>query len=226
LDEIRAEIRATQRKYPRIVLAFHRLFYRSPWTWGLTTWRGHPMWKAVTDAWIYQQILWDIRPDLIIETGTGHGGTALFLADLLELFQVEHGVVATIELHPEKYPAIEHPRVIRFTGSSTSLDTVVTIHHLASTRKRVMVILDSDHSPAHIWSELVSYAPLVTPGSFLIVEDTNLGVVVPHESGEHVPGPHDVIGPFLAAHPDFEQEALAERYLLSFNHGGYLRRKR
>jgi len=109
------------------------------------------------------------------------------------------------------------------TGSSTDPQIVSTIRAQLSATDRVMVILDSDHAQAHVRAELDVYAPLVTSGCYLIVEDTNVNghPVYPL----HGPGPMEAVNDFLPAHPEFEVDRNCERFMLTFNPNGYLRRK-
>lgn len=219
-----ADIEATQASHREMLEGFHRLFYRAEYTWRLTTWRGRLMWKAPTDVLVYQQIVWDYRPDLILETGTADGGTSLFFADLLDLAQVDGGEVVTIEVAPDNHrPVPEHPRLTQIVGSSVDPAIVSEMHRRAATKQRVMVVLDSNHHPGHVAYELTAYAPLVRMGGWLIVEDTNHQIIQRDYVGENC-GPADVLPWFLDGHPEFIADRLAERYLLTFNPGGYLRR--
>ncbi|MBK1672473.1 hypothetical protein CKO35_04010 [Ectothiorhodospira shaposhnikovii] len=181
---------------------------------------GVPTLKCPLDLWIYQELLHDIRPDLVIETGTHSGGSALFLAHLMDI--LGRGEVWTIDLHV--YPdRPNHPRIRYFQGSSTDPKLLPAALKTRPADETRMVILDSDHSQAHVTRELALYAPHVSPGSYLIVEDTNVnGHPVYPEFG---PGPAEAVQTFLATHPDFSVDTQCEKLLLSFNPGGYLRRQ-
>jgi cephalosporin hydroxylase len=202
---------------------FHKLFYASHKRgqgWAGTFWLGRRALKCPLDLWVYQELLFELRPDWVIETGTAFGGTALFLASILEL--LGGGRVVTIELNPETDPP-EHPRLECLTGSSTSAKIVSEVKKRVRAGEKALVILDSDHSRDHVAAELEAYAPLVGPGGYLIVEDTNLNghPVEP----EHGPGPAEAVAEFLASHPEFEADASREKFLLTFNPGGWLRRR-
>ncbi len=168
-------------------------------TWRNTFWMGHQVLKCPLDLWQYQEILHDLRPDLIVETGTAFGGSALFLAHALDLLGT--GRVITIDLEPRSGRP-EHERITYVAGSSIDPQVTQSIADAAATAKTVMVILDSDHRRDHVLAELRTLGPLVTPGSFLIVEDTNLNghPVEPH----YGPGPMEAVNTFLSERGDFE----------------------
>jgi len=151
-----------------------RRFYRSG-VWSETFWLGTQTIKNPLDLWIYQEIIAETRPELIVETGTYRGGSGLYLASLCELFGV--GEVVSIDVRPasDEYPS--HPR-LTYIGGRPSIDPIVVAGMRdRATGKRTMVVLDSDHSQAYVEGELDAYAPLVSPGCYLIVEDTNIGEV-------------------------------------------------
>lgn len=208
----------------KTVEAFHHLFYYQgalgPLTWSRVRWLGVEAQKCPLDLWVYQELLYDTRPDVVIETGTAAGGSALFLASMFDL--LEAGRVVTVDVD-QRAGRPSHPRIEYVAGSSA--DPSVSARVLGSIRDdaRVMVILDSDHSCEHVSAELEIYAPRVTPGCYLIVEDTNLnGNPVRPEFGD---GPAEAVSAFVAGHPEFEVDRDCERLLVSFHPGGYLRRR-
>jgi cephalosporin hydroxylase len=203
-----------------VTSAFTRLYYDGPTTWRTTYWLGVPTAKCPLDLWIYQEILMETRPDLIIETGTHMGGSALFLASMCDL--LANGEIVTIDIgeRPER-PA--HPRISYLVGSSTSPEILERLVAKVEGAKRVMVILDSDHSESHVFDELTKLAPLVTPGCYLIVEDTivNGHPVLP----DFGPGPAEALRRYVKDHPSrFVVDADRQKFHLTFNPGGYLRR--
>jgi cephalosporin hydroxylase len=205
-----------------IVDQFHQLYFDARsfnMTWRNTYWMGTPCLKCPLDMWQYQEILHDLRPDLVVETGTAYGGSALFLAHTLDL--LGSGRVLTVDVEP-RAGRPDHPRITYLSGSSVAKAVVDQIAAEAGRAKTVMVILDSDHKRDHVLAELRCLGPLVTPGSFLIVEDTNLnGHPVEPDYG---PGPMEAVDAFLAERRDFEIDPRWEKFFLSFSPRGYLRR--
>lgn len=204
-----------------VVDAFHELYYGdAAATWARTFWRGHLVLKCPLDLWIYQEILVDTRPDLIVETGTFGGGSAYFLASICDL--LGHGEVVTIDVDRQR-GLPDHPRITYVVGSSVAEDVLAAVRGRADAAERVMVILDSDHSRDHVLRELEAYGPLVTPGCYLVVEDTNVnGHPV---RADHGPGPMEALRDFLQTTDDFEVDLAREKLLLTFNPSGYLRRR-
>ena len=140
----------------------------------------------------------ETRPELIVETGTYRGGSAFFLASICDLLGA--GEIVSIDIEPvrDDYPA--HPRITYLGGrSSTDPDVVATIRERAEGR-RTLVVLDSDHSQAHVEAELAEYAPLVPVGGYVIVEDSNIGQI----RKDLLPGPLEAIEAFLARTDEFE----------------------
>jgi cephalosporin hydroxylase len=215
--------RLTQTK--RTLRWFHRLYYEKglagTGTWSTTSWLGVPVQKLPLDLWIYQEIVCETRPELVIETGTASGGSALFFASLFDLLGSGRVVSIDIEERPER-PT--HERIIYLHGSSVSSEVVEQVQEQARGAQSVMVVLDSDHRREHVLEELRLYSPLVTPGAYLIVEDTNINghPVYP----EYGPGPTEAVREFLAKTSDFFIDREREKLLLTFNPGGYLRRNR
>jgi cephalosporin hydroxylase len=204
---------------PGITEAFHRLYYDTA-VWKDTYWLGVPTQKCPLDLWMYQEILYEQRPDLIIETGTAHGGSALYMACVCD--QLGRGEIVSVDVNPiEARPARD--RITYLTGSSTEPEVVAAVELLAEGRERVMVILDSDHARDHVLEELRIYGRLVTPGSYLVVEDTNVNghPVFP----EHGPGPMEALEKFLAETDEFETDVTREKFFLTFNPRGFLRKK-
>lgn len=205
------------------VEAFHQLWYRQPHTWSMTRYRGLPTLKCPLDLHIYHELIMQIRPTLVIETGTAFGGSALFLADQIAMSGAEgHVVTVDTETRTPTFKAL--PQITRLLGSSLDPAILDTIRVMADrTEGPVLVSLDADHSAAHVLGELEAYGPLVTPGSYLVVEDTNIAGH-PVELGLEDGGPMAAVDTFLAAHPEFVREPLCERFLLTMHPGGWLRR--
>jgi cephalosporin hydroxylase len=177
--------------------------------------------KCPLDLWIYQEIIQDTLPDLIIESGTFLGGTTLFLASICEL--IGHGKIVSIDVD-ERENRAEHNRITYLTGSSISTEILDTLKALKSPTDKVMVILDSDHHQDHVFSELKHYSPFVTLNNYLIVEDTNInGHPVYSDFG---PGPMEAIERFLSINDGFVVDEEREKFYLTFNPCGYLKRVR
>ncbi len=199
---------------------FENIYYDSPKsTWDNTSWFGIPCKKYPTDMWVYQEIIFENKPDVIIETGTLRGGSALYLASLLDL--IGHGRVISIDVEfQEGRPS--HDRITYITGSSASPSVIAQLEpHLRDSVKR-MIILDSDHSKAHVEEELRIYSRYVTVGQYLIVEDSAInGHPVYAKFG---PGPFEAIRSFLEGRDDFIVDKTKEKLFLSANHSGNLLR--
>ena len=134
---------------------FHYLAYSlGVGGWNHTHWLGVPILKLPSDLWMYHEVVWETRPDLIVETGTARGGSALFFATLLDLMG-SSGRVVTVDVVSQEYP--RHPRIQFITGSSTSPETVAMVRAQIRPADRVMVVLDSDHSQVHVRKELELY---------------------------------------------------------------------
>lgn len=182
-----------------------------------TSWMGVPCQKCPLDLWIYQEIFHEIRPDLVIETGTALGGSALFMAHMMDL--MGNGQVVSIDTVPASRPS--HPRIRYVLGSSD--DPAVIAHVIDGRPQEVrLVVLDSDHSKAHVTRELELLAPLVTVGSYLIVEDTNINGHPTYPS--FGPGPFEAVEEFLKKTTDFVVDRSREKFLMTFNPKGFLRR--
>lgn len=184
------------------------------------SWLRVPLLKTPLDLWIYQEIIVETKPDVIIETGTWLGGTSLYFASLFDLLKTS-GRIVTVDMTKQHTP--EHPRITYLVGSSTSDDMLTEIRTHVRTDDKVMVVLDSDHSKSHVLNELRLYADIVTLGSYLVVEDTHLnGHPVTLSEGD----PWTAVQEFLREDQRFEQDHSREKYGLTFNPGGWLKRVR
>lgn len=185
------------------------------------TWLGRPIWQNVLDLWITQEVIAQLRPALIIECGTNRGGSALFYAHLFDL--MGHGRVITVDV--EKMHDLSHPRVTWLLGSSVDPAIVAEMHKAAlAASGPVFVILDSDHRAAHVAAELEAYGPMVTPGSYLLVQDGVIDTLPAFRHGR--PGPLPAIRAFLKRHQEFEvQRTLGERFIITHHPMGWLRRR-
>ncbi len=190
-------------------------------TWMNTRWQGHEIQKYPTDMWVYQEILHETRPDVLIEAGTYKGGSALFFAQMFDL--MGKGRVITIDV--EDFPGKpRHPRIEYILGSSTDPKTVETVKGMLKPGERVMVSLDSLHTRDHVLGELRAWHGLVSPGNYMVVEDTNFnGHPIFRAFG---PGPLEAVREFLAENRDFVSDSAREKFKLTANPQGFLRRVR
>ncbi len=221
LQEVRRDIAQEAADHADVIAAFHRVYYDSPNTHTFTNWMGVPLLKNPLDLHIYQEIIWDIRPTLIIETGTAYGGSALYFASMMD--RRGEGRVITIDVEPHQ-PLPHHRRLIAITGSSTDPAIVSQVTALMRPNDRVMVVLDSDHSCDHVLAELAIYAPMVTRGQFLVVEDTNINGNPVARDWMGGPGPMPAVREWLPHHPEFEPDIMAERMMMTFYPDGWLRK--
>lgn len=194
---------------------FHRLWHPLN---DQTRWLGHQLLKCPFDLFIYQELLWELRPDLIIECGTHRGGSALFLASMLDL--IGSGEIVTIDSAAQETPP--HSRVTYLDGDALAPRVLDFVRARAARAACVLVILDDDHHADHVLDELRAYSNVVTRGSYLIVEDTNIGHSVHPEFGD---GPMEAVQLFLALDERFESDRSREKFLLTFNPRGYLRKR-
>jgi cephalosporin hydroxylase len=201
---------------------FHHYYYQdSRSTWEDTHWMGVPVLKLPLDLWVYQEVVYETSPDVIVETGTHMGGSSLFFANLFDL--TGNGRVITVDIeHPPGAVMPVHRRIEYLLGSSTSPEVAEAVRSRIRADERIMVILDSDHSERHVREELALYAPLVTPGCYLVVEDTNVNGHPVFRS--HGPGPMEALEDFLAHNPEFASDLHRERFMVTFSPRGWVRR--
>jgi len=201
-----------------IVNLFHHLYYGSR-VWENTFWHGHHILKCPLDMWIYQEILWELKPDFIIETGTFMGGSTLYYAHLLDL--QNHGKIITIDVSsPPNLPT--HPRITYIEGSSTDPTIFNKVMEIIGKGKNILVVLDSDHSLGHVIEEMRLWHPVVSQGSYMIVEDTNVnGHPVRSDFG---PGPMEAVNLFLNENTDFQIDLQRQKFFMTQNPRGYLKK--
>jgi len=210
-----------ERRPERVRDNFHLWYHRTGAAvqFGNTYWLGVPIQKCPFDTWVIQELLWEVRPDVVVETGTYKGGSAYYYATVMD--GMGRGRILTVDIEPQ--PNLpQHPRITYLAGSSTAPEILAQIRQSIQPGEKVMVLLDSDHRADHVSAELHLYAPLVTPGSYLIVEDTQFnGHPVLPKFG---PGPWEAVDGFVAANGSFQPDRGREKFGMSFNPRGYLRR--
>jgi cephalosporin hydroxylase len=206
---------------PRISRMFLSELIRKTGDFRNTTWLGTTIRQNVLDLWVLQEVIAELRPALLIECGTNRGGSAQFFGQLFDL--LNHGHVLTIDA--QKLHTLDHPRVTFVLGSSLDPSTLqVAGRMVQEAQGPVMVILDSDHSAAHVAKELAAYHRFVSPGSMLLVQDGIIDVLPFYRSIR--PGPLPAIRDFVSQHPEFEvDEGRASQMLITHHPMGWLRRR-
>jgi len=210
------------------------LFTRSGWQRKLSyevTWLGIPIIQLPEDILMVQELIWKLRPDVIIESGVAHGGALVLYASIMELLGRGRVIGVDIEIRKYNRLAIEsHPMASRISlieGSSTDPATAEAIRGLVAPGQRTMVMLDSNHSRAHVREELELYGPMVTPGSYLVVFDEVMPMVADAPNGQAAwsyDNPLEAVKEFLTVHPEFEIDRSYERLVTTYCRSGFLRR--
>lgn len=213
-------------------------------------WLGRPIIQYPQDMVAIQELVWRVRPDLIIETGIAHGGSLILSASMLAMLDMCEAIEAGITIDPRQSKrkvigldidirahnraAIEaHPmasRIQMFQGSSIAPDVVQQVRAAAQGYQKVMVFLDSMHTHAHVLGELDAYAPLVTPGSYCVVFDTFVDDMPPKFFADRPwdvgDNPKTAVRAWLPQHPEFEVDAeMEQRLQVTVAPHGFLRRK-
>lgn len=197
------------------------------------TWMGCPIIQYPMDIVAMQELIWEVKPDLIIETGIAHGGGLVFYASMLELLGGD-GQVLGIEQHifPEIRAELENHRMFRritmLEGNSVSKEMAEKVSEFAAGKKRVLVALDSNHTHEHVLAELELYSPLVTKGSYLVVFDTMVNEVDQGHYANRPWGadnnPRTAVRAFLAKNTRFEvDESISGKLQITSCSGGFLK---
>ncbi|MFC1643437.1 CmcI family methyltransferase [Myxococcota bacterium] len=208
----------------QVITRFHQIWYDTPTTWPKNRWWGIPTMQNPLDSWITQEIISETKPDIFVECGSFHGGSAALWAMVLS--QVNPGGrVISIDIEDKMAEARKLPivreRVEFLVGSSTAPEIVAKVKQRVQ-GKRVLVLLDSDHRKAHVLNELKAYSPLVQVGDYLIVQDTNINN---HPvNARFGPGPWEAVEEFLRDNRAFRMQRSRERLLMTFAPRGYLKR--
>lgn len=201
--------------------AFHEVYYYNR-LWEQAHWFGVPTWKCPLDLWVVQEILAETKPDVIVECGTALGGSAMYFASICRL--AGYGRIISIDVKdPVGLPS--DPLVEYVQGSSTDPETLERVRARITPNERVMLVLDSLHSEAHVREELELWGGLVSPGCYCVVEDTNINghpVYTDYEP-DAGPGAYEAVEGYLATTDRFVRDPGREKLLLTFNPGGFLR---
>jgi cephalosporin hydroxylase len=208
----------------REYLMYHYYYIHQGYRYGAPKlqqrWLGHDIIKTPMDCWVYQEIIWETKPDFVIELGVMFGGATHFYASILDM--VGHGEVLGIDVSLAKAKPAQSSRIRYLEGSSTAPEMVEQVRGIVA-GKRVLVIADSDHEKNHVLAEIRAYAPMVNVGGYFVVEDSLNDVMgyhpVPNE------GPKAAADAFLAENDDFVLDRRwGERYIMSLNPNGFLLR--
>lgn len=215
------------------------------------SWQGRPIIQYPQDMVAMQELIWFIRPDLIIETGIAHGGSLIFSASMLALLDMCDAIEAgknfdpkisgrkmlgiDIDIRAHNRSAIEaHPmasRIQMIQGSSISPEIITQVHAVAAQYSRVLVCLDSNHTHDHVLAELQAYAPLTSKGSYCVVFDTIVEDMPKEMYPDRPWGPGDnpktAVWEYLKTHPEFEiDKSIHQKLLITVAPDGYLKRIR
>ena len=213
------------------------------------SWLGRPIIQYPQDMVAMQEIIWQVKPDLIIETGIAHGGSLIMSASMLTLLDVCDAIEAGTTLNPKESrrkvlgididirahnrAAIEaHPmssRIQMLQGSSIAPDMIEQVQQMAKDYERILVCLDSNHTHDHVLAELDAYAPLTSVGSYCVVFDT----LIEDMPADMFPGrpwgpgdnPKTAVWEYLKSHPEFEiDKTIQHKLLITVAPDGYLKR--
>jgi cephalosporin hydroxylase len=212
-------------------------------------WLGRPIIQYPQDVVAMQELIWSVRPDLIIETGIAHGGSLIFSASMLLLLDACDALATgapfdpraarrtvlgvDVDIRAHNRAAIEAhamaSRIRMIEGSSTAPEIVARVSEIARAHNRVLVCLDSNHTHDHVLAELEAYAPLVTKGSYCVVFDTMIDDLpkdlYPDRPWGPGNNPKTAVREYLKAHREFEiDSSIHEKLLITVAPEGYLRR--
>ena len=179
--------------------------------WLHSDWFGVPAVKKPLDLWIYQEIIWETRPNFLIEAGSYKGGSALFYASIFDV--IGEGRVITIDVQDMASRTISHPRITTIVGSSVSDDIVSQVRQIVGTQT-AMVSLDSDYSMRHVLKEMELYSQFISIGNYMVVEDTGIRGL----------GPGKAVRAFLRSRKDFVRDRSREKFMITSCRGGFLRK--
>ena len=204
-----------------MTLAKWMLYHQDNIVFERVHWMGVRTLKNPLDCWIYQEILWETKPEVLVEIGSLHGGSTMFFCHLFDI--IGGGRVISVDVDRSVYQA-RHPRLLDVTGDCADPAVVAQVAE-ACRGKRAMVVHDADHSKEAVLQSLRLYSGLVAVGHYFIVEDGHQDVFHPSvRLGWDRPGPVAAVREFLAGDDRFVIDCERERYLITYNPGGFLKR--
>ncbi len=207
------------------VARHHRVMYEPSWL-------GIPIIQYAEDVLMMQELIWKVRPDVIVETGIAHGGSAVLYASILEL--IGHGKVVAVDVEIRKYNRVAimghamSRRIEMIEGSSVDPAVVSQVAEKVRGARQVLVTLDSNHSYEHVRNEIAAYGPLVSPNSYLVVMDGAQKLMADLPDGKpewRQDNPLRAIDEVLAASPEWESDPHYNRMHVTSSPRGFLRRR-
>ncbi len=230
---------ATPEAFAIVSKAWLRLGWDTKYVYSFT-WMGRPIIQLPEDMIRMQEVVYRLRPDVILETGIAHGGSLVFYASLLKAMGHGRVIGIDIDIREQNRKAIENhelfDRIQLIEGSSISPEVVDQVREMVGLGQRVLVSLDSNHSKAHVLAELEAYAPLVSPGSYIVAADGIMGDLVgAPRSGPSwdFDNPREAAVEFLRTHDDFVMQPPTPPFNegvtsgeVTYWPGGWLRRVR
>ncbi len=184
-------------------------------------WMGVKTLKNPLDTWVYQEIIFETRPDVLIEIGSAAGGSTLYFAHLFDI--MGHGKVVSIDIDRSTY-SVKHDRVVEVTGDSSSDEVVAKVAEICE-GKKCMILHDGGHRKEQVLADLACYERFVGTGCYIVVEDSVIDLFKPGDGvGQFYEGPLKAAEEFVAAHNDFVVDQERERYILTFSTQGFLKR--
>jgi cephalosporin hydroxylase len=254
IQQFKAEVTENIRKsgQDKDVHALSRIWLRETYPYGYTynfSWLGRPIIQVPQDIVAMQELIWQVKPDLIIETGIAHGGSLIMSASMMALLDMCEAIELGTMLDPRKLKrkvlgldidirqhnreAIEaHPmssRIQMIQGSSIAPEVIDQVKAVAKNYQRVLVCLDSNHTHDHVLAELEAYAPLTSVGSYCVVFDTLVEdmpkSILPDRPWGPGDNPKTAVWEYLKTHPEFEiDKSIDHKLLISVAPDGYLKR--
>jgi len=233
--EIRKHVKNKKKKNIEALKKDSIKWTRTSWVNKLSyeiTWLGIPIIQIPEDIVLMQELIFNLKPDIIVELGIGHGGSLIFYSSLLELLGKGKVIGVDIDIRRHNRNAIEkHPmnkRIILIEGDSTELSVINKVGVYIEPNDSVLICLDSNHKKTHVLKELISYSNYVNPGGYIVVFDTIMPQLVSLPGSQKnwdKDNPKEAINEFLQTHKDFEIDVTYNKLFVSYCPNGFLKRK-